>query len=105
MLTPHNTHVFWVFVEAGFHKLLESLGVVAGELGRVVLGDEEEHTHGVKIRVGWFTFGQLDRCDAQAPDVSLGKETALNKTVSFQAWRGWPAENHADSQAYCKPTP
>ena len=41
------THVLRVFIQARFDKLLELLGVVAGELWRIVLGYEEQHPHGM----------------------------------------------------------
>ena len=67
-----NTHILGVFIEARVDELLESLGVVASELGGVVLGDEEEHAHGVQVTVGGLPFGQLYCCDAQGPDIRLG---------------------------------
>ena len=33
--------------------------------------------HGVQLGIGWFAFGQLNRGDSQAPDVSLVVVTAL----------------------------
>ena len=50
--------VLGVLVEAGLHELLELLGEVAGELRRVVLGDEEEHSHGVQVGVGGLALGE-----------------------------------------------
>ena len=44
---------------------------VTCELWWVVLGDEEEHSHGVKVGVGRFTFCEFNGGDAERPDVSL----------------------------------
>ena len=41
------------------------------QLRRVVLGDEEEDAHGVKVGVGRLSLRQLDCCDAERPDVGL----------------------------------
>ena len=49
-------YILRVLVEAGLDKLLELLGKVARELGRVVLGYEEEDPHGVEVRVGRLTL-------------------------------------------------
>jgi hypothetical protein len=51
-----TTHIFWILVKAGLDKLLELLGEVAGELGRVVLGDEEEDAHRMQVGIGWLTL-------------------------------------------------
>ena len=71
-MTAWRTHIFRIFVEAGLDELLECLGVVARELRRVVLWNEEEHAHGVHVRVGRLPLGQLYGRDAQRPDVRLG---------------------------------
>ena len=47
------------------------------ELWWIVLRDEKEDFHGVEIRVRWFSLGQLDRCDAQRPNVSFAVVEAL----------------------------
>ena len=52
--------ILWVLVQASLNKLLELLGEVAGQLGRVVLGDEEENPHRVKVRVWRFAL-QINR--------------------------------------------
>lgn len=66
-------------------------GVVAGELGWIVLRDEEENPHRVKLAVGWLALCQLDRRDAQGPDVGLQKFRVLLISDSFicsnQFWR------------------
>lgn len=33
--------------------------------------------HGMQLGIGWFAFGQLNRGDSQAPNVSLVVVTAL----------------------------
>ena len=61
--------ILWVLVQASFHKLLELLGEVARQLGRVVLRDEEENPHRVQVRVRGFTLqvkrwkGNFDVCE------------------------------------------
>ena len=66
-----RAHVFGIFVETGLDELFERLGVVAGELRRVVLGDQKEDAHRVQVRVGRFALGQFDGRDAQRPNVGL----------------------------------
>ena len=66
-----TTHVIGVLVEAGFDEQFELLAEVALQRGRVVLGDEEEDPHGVQVRVRGFPLRQLQRRDAQRPDVRL----------------------------------
>ena len=73
-----RTHIFRILVKTGLDELLECLGIVAGELRRVVFWNEEENPHGVQLRVGWFPFGQLDGRDAQAPDVGLPADKKQN---------------------------
>ena len=69
------TYVFGIFVEAGFDKFFERLGVVPRQLRRVVLRNEEEHPHRMQIRIGRLTFGQLDRRYSQRPNISLSQQT------------------------------
>ena len=73
----NQTDIIWVLVEADLHKLLEGLGKVPRQLGRVVLGDQEQHAHGVKVRVWRLAFGKLYCCDAQTPDVRLGNRSQM----------------------------
>lgn len=81
-------HILRVLVEAGVDKLLELLGVVAGELRRVVLRDEEQHAHGVQVAVGRLALGQLDRRDAQGPDVRLHANTQSSALAyTIQCWQ------------------
>ena len=61
-----------VLVQAARHKLLEGTRVSSLELGRVVPGNEEEDPHGVEVSVGGLPVGQLDRRDAQRPNVRFG---------------------------------
>ena len=72
-----QTHIVGVFVEANLHKLLEGLGEAARQLGWVVLGNEEQHAHGVKVRVGRLALRKLYCCDAQTPDVRLDNTDQL----------------------------
>ena len=46
--------VLWILVQASFHELFELLREVAGQLGRVVLRDQEKDSHWVQIGVGGF---------------------------------------------------
>ena len=66
---PHQLLCTWpilgVLVQAGLHKLLELLGEVAGQLGRVVLRDEEENPHRVQIRVGRLPL-QMNKDEKEA---------------------------------------
>ena len=66
-----QTHIVRVLVEADLHKILEGLGEVARQLGWVVLWNEEQHAHGMKVGVGRLAFRKLYCCDAQTPDVRL----------------------------------
>lgn len=45
--------------------------MVALQCGWVVLGNQEQDSHRVEIRVWRLPLGQLNGCDAQGPDVSL----------------------------------
>lgn len=54
-----------VFVEAGLGELFEALGEIAVERRRGALGNMEEHSHRVHVRVGRLPLGQLDGRDAQ----------------------------------------
>ena len=72
-----GTHKPGLLVEAGLHKLLQRLAVVALQGGWVVLWDEEEHLHGVELRMRGLAFGQLDGRDAQGPDVGLRETQGL----------------------------
>ena len=68
-----GTYVLGVYVEARLHELLEWLGVVAGQLGRIAVRDEPEHAHRMELAVRWFAFRQFDRRDAQRPSIGLQK--------------------------------
>ena len=46
--------VLRILVQASFHKLLELLGEVAGQLGWVVFRDQEKDSHWMQIRVRWL---------------------------------------------------
>ena len=63
-----------IFVETGIYKILEGFAVVPLQCRRIVLRDEEQHPHWVKIRVWRLPLGQLDRCDAERPYISLQVE-------------------------------
>lgn len=65
------THILRILVKARLDELLELARVVARQLRRVVLGDEEEYAHGMQLRVGRLALGKLDGRDAQRPDVRL----------------------------------
>ena len=76
----HPTHVLRVLVQAGGHKLLKEPRVVALQLGGVALRDEEQHSHGVQLRVRRLSRRQLDTSDPQGPDVRLqggGQEVTM----------------------------
>lgn len=60
-----------VFVETGLGELFEALGEIATQRRRGRLGNMEEHSHWMHVRVGRLPLGQLDGRDAQRPDVSL----------------------------------
>ena len=88
---PHQLLCTWsilgILVQAGLHKLLELFGEVAGQLGRVVLRDEEENPHRMQVRIWRFALCKryviketlnltenlckFNGCDAKAPDVSF----------------------------------
>ena len=72
-----QTHIVGVLVEADLHKLLEGLGEAARQLGWVVLWNEEQHAHGVKVWVGRLALRKLYCCDAQTPDVRLDNTDQL----------------------------
>lgn len=50
------THIFGIFIKTGVNKFFELLGVVAGELRRIVLRYEEENSHWVEVAVGGLPF-------------------------------------------------
>lgn len=72
--TNTPTHIFRILVQASLDEILELFRIAACQLRRVVLRYQKEHPHRMQLRVGGFAFGQLDRCDAQAPDVRLQQE-------------------------------
>lgn len=47
--------------------------MVALQRGWVILGNQEQDSHRVEVRVWRLPLGQLDGCDAQGPDVSLDR--------------------------------
>jgi hypothetical protein len=51
---PSNAHL-----QAGRYKVLESITEGAFKARRGVLGDNEQHTHGVELRVGGRRQGHL----------------------------------------------
>ena len=69
------THIERLLIEANGDKLFESLGEVAGQLRRRVLGDEEEDAHGVQVRVRWLACSQLYGGNPQGPYIRLWQET------------------------------
>jgi len=74
-LSAAAAHVVGVFIEAQFDEGDEvSAEVGAGQLRRVVLGDEEQRPHRVQVGVGRLTLGQLDRRYTQTPDVDLQRQ-------------------------------
>jgi hypothetical protein len=74
-------YIFWIFIETSFDKLLKLLGVIARQLRRIVLWDEEEDAHGMQIGIGWLPFGKFDSRDAQRPYVRL--ETSTHRKMSL----------------------
>ncbi len=58
-------YVFGIFVETGLDKLLKLFRIVARQLRRVILWDEEKDAHGMQVGIGRLPFGQLDGRDAQ----------------------------------------
>lgn len=76
-INPYVAYIFWVLIEARLDELFEGFRVAACQLRGVVLGDEEEHPHGVQLGVGGLALGQLDGGDAERPDVRLAVVTRL----------------------------
>lgn len=72
-----ETYIFWVLIQARLDELFEGFRVAAGELRGVVLGNEEEHPHGMELGVGRLALGQLDGSDAEGPDVRLAVVAGL----------------------------
>jgi len=68
------THVFGVLVETSLDELLELFRVIPGQLRRIVFGYQEEDPHGMQLAVGRLSFRELDRRDAEGPNVSLRNE-------------------------------
>ncbi len=66
-----STHMLRVFVETSSHKVFEGLRPLSIQLWRIVLGNEEQHFHGMEVGMWWLSVGQLDGCDTQRPDVRL----------------------------------
>lgn len=66
-----RTYIFRVLIETRLDELLELFGVIACELGRVVLGNKEENPHRVQLAIRWLALRQLNRRDAQRPNVGL----------------------------------
>ena len=66
-----GTHMFRLLIQAAGDEFFEDAGVAALQLGRVVLWDEEEHSHGMEVCVWGLPRSQLNTRDAQGPDVSL----------------------------------
>lgn len=66
-----NAYIFRILIQTRLDELFEWFRVTAGELWGVVLGYEEEHPHGMKLRVGRLSLGELDGRDAERPDVRL----------------------------------
>lgn len=77
--------LFGLLTQTKADKILEGLAEVALKLRRGVLWDEEENLHGVDVGVGWFSVGQLQRSDAERPDVSFVVVSRL-----FDDFRGHP---------------
>lgn len=60
---------------------------MALQSGWVILGNQEQDSHRVEVRVWWLPLGQLDGCDAQGPDVSLDRVS--HRTVAAcSIWAG-----------------
>lgn len=60
---------------------------MALQRGWVILGNQEQDSHRVEVRVWRLPLGQLDGCDAQGPDVSLDRyHTGQLLHVTF--WAG-----------------
>ena len=57
--------VLWILVQASFHELLELLREVAGQLGRVVLRDQEKDSHWMQIRIGRLPL-QMNKDEKEA---------------------------------------
>lgn len=74
-------YIFWIFIETSFDKLLKLFGVIARQLRRIVLWDEEEDAHGMQIGIGWLPFGKFDSRDAQRPYVRLEMSLALENQI------------------------
>ncbi len=67
----HSTNIDRILIEAESHKFLEEFRKVSLQLRRVALGDQEQHSHGMEVGMGWFSMCQLNGSDTQRPNVSL----------------------------------
>ena len=66
------TYIFRILVQTGLNKLFKLFGEIPRKLWGVVLGDQEENSHWMKVGVRWFSFSQLYCSDSQRPDIRLG---------------------------------
>ena len=66
-----STHIFGILVQASLDKLFKLLRVIASELRRIVLGDEEEDAHRMQVGIRRLSLGKLDGRYAQRPDIRL----------------------------------
>ena len=64
-------HILIQYNCIGHHKPEDIGPGRVGEGRRIVLGNMVEGRHGVHVKVGRLTLGQLDAGDAQRPDVHL----------------------------------
>jgi hypothetical protein len=77
-----------VFAQTLLNKLLERGGEVAFQNGRWILGDEKEDLHGVDIGVRRLAVCQLQRGNAQRPDIRLAVVTRLLDNLRRHPKRG-----------------
>ena len=85
--------VLWILVQASFHELLELLREVAGQLGRVVLRDQEKDSHWMQIRVGRLPL-QMNKDEKEVgtvvrsrlwDDLKLCKGTRMKKKLELSS--------------------
>ena len=74
-----------VLVEAVGHKFFERPGEISVQLWWLVLGDEEERSHGVQVSIGGLPLCQLNGCNPQRPDVGLREKTTMRGRETIAA--------------------
>lgn len=84
-----------ILIQTKRYEFFELFREVAFELRGRVFGDNKQHSHGVKVSVGGFSFCHLNGCDTHRPNLITRQKNynglVKGKTNDTSAFESYPA--------------